>query len=116
MYFSIGVLYDDKNYDCIDINTVRLGENIRLRESGNILCSRYITKYEVKKEEIILFRQTLSWHRTVKSEDDYDLFYKVRILYYSKQRGIFRIDYDDSFVFDGDPKFEWYYKEGDFIF
>jgi hypothetical protein len=114
MCFPIGTLYNEKKTMCI--NSSYQYTKDKLRPSANILCSHYLTMYKIKKEEIILFHQSIALGIVVQPINEYDLMHRIRILYYSQERGIFHIDYENASTLCVDNiTFDWLYKEGDFI-
>lgn len=74
--------------------------------------SRTVGQLKLGFEEVVIIEQLLSYHETLKASDRPEDFSAKRFLYYSKERGVFQIEYATTHK---EKEFIWPYYEGDFF-
>lgn len=124
--FVVFYLKETNNILCIPLATLNNNEYFvyeanpnkpfeELRKTNGILTSKMTTSFSLKEEQIYIVRQTLGGHKIVRKKENWVSFVKERIFYYSKNKGIFRVEYDEKNNAQ-DPYFCWPFIEGDFMF
>lgn len=126
--FAIFYLSILNNLACIPIGDLKSNdyfvyENMNqpvfweLRATDCILTSKITSSFSLKREQIFIIHQTLGSHITIRTgEDPMERIYE-RVLFYSKERGIYDIEYiERSTTTLTGKSLKWPYMEGDLLF